>query len=113
MSEPRRTFLALVCAVAFGAACGPIQSTAFLLDAETMLEAAQAAQATRLAPYEWTAASLYYSKAREEVGYSDYEQAVDYARKAVEFATRARDGALKAARKAEGGAPLQPPPVAP
>jgi hypothetical protein len=113
MSAPRRTFLTLMGALAFSAACGPIQSTAFLIDAETMLEEARAAQATRLTPYEWTAASLYYSKAREEVGYSDYEQAVDYARKAVEFATRARDGALKAARKAEGAPPLQPPPVGP
>lgn len=77
------------------AGCGPFQSTSYLMDADNMLEAARAAQAEKLAPYEWTAATLYEHKAREEVGYSDYEQAVDYAKKAVDFATRARDVALK------------------
>lgn len=87
--------------MALGAACGPIQSTAFLVDAETMLEAASTARAPKTAPYEWTAASLYYSKAKEEIGYSDFERAVDYAMKALTFATKARDNALKAARQAD------------
>lgn len=114
MSAPRSTPLALLVAAALGAGCGPIQSTAFLIDAETMLGAAQTAQAPKLAPYEWTAASLYYSKAKEEVGYSDFEQAVDYARKAVEFATRARDAAQKTARKGEAApAPAPAPAEAP
>jgi glucose-6-phosphate isomerase len=82
-------------------ACGPTQSTAFLIDAETMLEAARTAQAEQLAPYEWTAARLYIQKSKEEVGYSEFEQAVEYAKKAVEFATRARDNAMKTARKGE------------
>lgn len=102
-------------AVALGAAfvvgCGPTQSTAYLIDAETMLEAARTAQADKLAPYEWTSARLYIDKSKEEVGYSDFEQAVDYAKKAVDFATRARDNALKASRKGEP--PPPPPPPAP
>jgi glucose-6-phosphate isomerase len=108
----RRTDLLMVVGLclALCAGCGPIQSTAFIIDAETMLEAASTAQAQKHAPYEWTAASLYYSKAKEEVGYSDFEQAVDYAKKAVEFATKARDNALKASRHAE---PTTPPLVAP
>jgi hypothetical protein len=77
-------------------ACGPVQSTAFLLDADVQLEAARTAQADKLAPYEWTAANLYLHKAREEVGYSDFEQAVSYAQKAAKFATAARDVAMKA-----------------
>ncbi|MEW5739960.1 MAG: DUF4398 domain-containing protein [Myxococcota bacterium] len=88
--------------------CGPTQSTAFLIDAETMMEAARTAQAEKLAPYEWTLARLYIHKSKEEVGYSDFEHAVDYAKKAVDFATRARDSAMKAARKGEA-----PPPAAP
>lgn len=96
----------LVAAAALGAlGCGPVQSTSFLMDAETMLEAARTAQADRLAPYEWTAARLYAEKSKEEVGYSDFEQAVDYARKAVDYATRARDNALKAARMGEPTTP--------
>ena len=88
-------------------ACGPVQSTSFLIDADIMLEAARTAQAAKNAPYEWTAANLYVAKAREEVGYSDYEQAVDFARKALSFATRARDTAIKVARQNES-APKDP-----
>lgn len=92
----------LVAALALGAsACGPVQSTSYLIDTETMLEAARTAQADKLAPYEWTAANLYYAKSKEEVGYSDYEQAVDFGKKAVDFATRARDAALKVGRRNE------------
>lgn len=91
-------------------ACGPVQSTSYLIDTETMLEAARTAQADKLAPYEWTAANLYYAKSKEEVGYSDFEQAVDYGKKAVEFATRARDTALKVGRRSES-LPTEPPPV--
>lgn len=88
--------------------CGPWQSTAYQMDAETMLEAARTAQADKLAPYEWTAANLYLHKSKEEVGYSDFEQAVDFGKKAVDFATRARDNALKVGRKND---PLTPPPL--
>jgi len=87
-----------VCALA---ACGPVQSTAYLMDAEVQLEAARTAQAERYAPYEWTAANLYYRKSKEEIGYSDYEQAVDYAQKAQKFALAARDNAMKSTRKDE------------
>lgn len=91
--------LAVTVLLASLGACGPLQSTAFLTDAETMLEAARAAEAEKLALYEWTAANLYLHKAKEEQGYSDYEHAVDYAKKAVELATQARDVAQKAGKK--------------
>ena len=82
-------------------ACGPVQSTAYLMDADVQLEAARTAQADKLAPYEWTAANLYLHKAREEVGYSDFEQAVTYAQKAAKFALAAREVAMKSARRDE------------
>jgi hypothetical protein len=82
-------------------ACGPVQSTAYLMDAEVQIEAARTAQAERYAPYEWTAANLYYRKSKEEVGYSDFEQAVDFAQKAQKYAQQARDNAMKATRKDE------------
>ncbi len=107
-NQASRWLLAAVAALA--AACGPVQSTSYLIDTETMLEAARTAQADKLAPYEWTSANLYLAKSKEEVGYSDFEQAVDYGRKAVDFATRARDAALKAGRKLEA-APTEPPVV--
>jgi hypothetical protein len=104
--------LLIIAVLGCASACGPIQSTSYLIDAETMLEAAKTAQADKTAPYEWTAANLYYVKSKEEVGYSDFEQAIDYAKKAVEFAARARDAAVKAARK-NADAPTTPPTVAP
>ncbi len=97
-------------AVSSAAACGPVQSTAYLIDTETMLEAARTAQADKLAPYEWTAANLYFAKSKEEVGYSDFEQAVDYGKKAVEFATKARNVALKVGKRDEP-TPTDPPVV--
>lgn len=84
-----------------GLGCGPIQSTSYLIDAQVALEAARTAQANKLAPYEWTAANLYLHKAREEVGYSEFESAVTYAAKASKFANAARDQAMKAVRKDE------------
>jgi hypothetical protein len=105
-----RFYLSLAAlALISGSGCGPVQSTSYLVDTETMLEAARTAQAERSAPYEWTAANLYYAKSKEEVGYSDFEQAIDYAKKALDFATRARDAAVKAARKAAPDAPTGTP----
>jgi hypothetical protein len=83
------------------AGCGPVQSTQYLLDAEVQIEAARTAQADKLAPYEWTLANLYIHKAREEAGYSDYEVAVDFARKAKENATAARNKAMGATQRLE------------
>jgi hypothetical protein len=91
--------LFIMCGWAALCGCGPLQSTAFLVDAETMLEAARASDAERLAPYEWTKANLYFLKAKEEVGYSDYEQGVDFAKKAVDLATQAKESAQKTAKK--------------
>lgn len=88
------------------AGCGPVQSTAYLLDADVQLQAARTAGAEKLAPYEYTAASLYLHKAREEVGYSDFEAAVDYSQKASRHANEARSRALAATRNEE-------PPVSP
>jgi Domain of unknown function (DUF4398) len=90
-----RTFavpLGLFAALVLG--CGPVQSTAYLLDAEVQIEAARTAQADKLAPYEWTLANLYIHKAREEVGYSDYEAAVAFAQKASSNAREAKNKAM-------------------
>lgn len=90
-------------ALAATSACGPVQSTAYLLDAEVQIEAARTAQADKLAPYEWTLANLYIHKAREEVGYSDFEVAVDFARKASLNANKARQIAMGVNQDSEAG----------
>jgi hypothetical protein len=89
---------ALLLCLAALSGCGPVQSTAYLLDAEVQIEAARTAGADKYAPYEWTSANLYIRKAREEVGYSDFEAAVDFAQKASKFANQARDNALNSVR---------------
>ena len=89
-------------------ACGPVRSTAYLLDAEVQLEAARTAGAEKYAPYEWTAARLYLHKAREEVGYSDFEVAVDFAQKASRFANEAKSRALSATKREDLSAPPMP-----
>jgi len=53
------------------------------------------------APFEYYTAVEYLDKAREEVGYSDYEAAIEYARKAKAFAKSAREISMKIRR--EGG----------
>ncbi|MBN1209295.1 MAG: DUF4398 domain-containing protein [Myxococcaceae bacterium] len=79
------------------AGCGPVRSTANILDAEVQIQAARTAGAEKLAPYEWTAANLYIHKAREEVSYSDYQAGVDFAVKASKYANEARKRAMEAA----------------
>jgi hypothetical protein len=51
------------------------------------------------APFEYYSAIEYQHKAREEVGYSDYEAAIRFAREARKFARTARDISLKRDRE--------------
>jgi hypothetical protein len=91
------------------AACGPVKSTANILDAEVQIQAARTAGADKLAPFEWTAANLYLDKAREEIGYSDYQAGVDFAVKASRYANEAREKAMATAGGTEsGGRPQNP-----
>ena len=112
------------CAVGLGAvlvflsSCGPIQSTSVISDADVQLSAAKTAGAEKYATYEWTLASMYLHKAREEVGRSAFESAVEYARKAKKFATEAKDKSVSSPLKGEPAptivpvpAPAEPPPT--
>jgi hypothetical protein len=96
MRSLRWALLSLVALTA--PACGPINSTRFIIDAEVQIQAARTAGAEKLAPYEWTLANLYIKKAREEVGSSDYQVANDFAEKASKNANLARERALQVGR---------------
>jgi hypothetical protein len=96
-----RLLLALL-AVATLAACGPIQSTAALIDADVELEAARAAGAPQASPYEFAGAEAYLEKAREVAGRSRYEAAARFAERSAELAKEARRNAVAASNKAEG-----------
>ncbi len=73
--------------------------------AAASLEQARADGAERYAPYELTKASLYYDKAREDAGYADYQQAIDWGRRSQDCSTRASALARSAESKRAGEVP--------
>lgn len=93
-----RSLLALPL-LALLAGCGPVQSTGALIDADVEIEGARAAGAASAAPYEFTSAEAYLHKAREESGYAQYESAITYATRARELAKDARKKALAASNR--------------
>lgn len=92
-------------ALATLAACGPIQSTAALIDADVELEAARAAGAAQTSPYEFTGAEAYLHEAREVSGRADYDVAKGLAARSLELAKQARKNAIAASSKDRGNAP--------
>src|SRR4029077_4384141 len=89
-----------VLAVAPLLGCGPVEYISQVGNkAASAVSAAKLAQADRYAPYEYTAAEEYLHKAREEAGYSEYQDAIDYGKKAEDLANRAR--AIAVARLAQ------------
>lgn len=84
------------------AGCGPVQSTALIVDAQAELAAAETANADELAPFEYVAAEAYLHKAREEQSYSDFQVASEYADKSLDCARVARMRAEAASREALG-----------
>jgi hypothetical protein len=71
--------------------CGPVEYLNQVGNkAASAVSAAKLAQAERYAPYEYTAAEEYLHKAREEAGHAEYQDAIEYGRKAEELANRAR-----------------------
>jgi hypothetical protein len=81
--------------------CGPIEYVTISARAGAALAAAKRANGERLAPFEYTAAEASLIKAREEAGYSQYEQSIDFGRRAEALANRAR--AMAVAAQASGG----------
>jgi hypothetical protein len=81
---------ACLAALAFGG-CGPIEYINQVgVKAAGAVAAAKLAQADRYAPYEYTAAEEYLHKAREEAGYAEYEDAIEFGRRAEDFANKGR-----------------------
>lgn len=70
-------------------ACGPVQSTALISEAEVAVEKAATVKADSYAPYEYYSAREYLYKAKEEWGFADFEAAMDYATLSKKFAEEA------------------------
>jgi hypothetical protein len=96
-----RRLLALACVLPFAPGCGPVMSTYLILSAQADLDGAQAAEAEKYAIYEYTAATEYLHKAREEQGYADFGPSIDFAYKAGEYAVKGRERAEKEKRNLE------------
>jgi len=100
--------------------CGPIEYLNQVSSkAATALADAKRAQADRYAPYEYTAAEAYLHKAREEAGYAEYQDSIEYGHKAEEMAHRARAIAMNrlgqpsSAGASSSGGTIEPPPPPP
>jgi len=86
--------LFLVVLGALATACvGPIWSTVDINSARDALAEADAADAEKLAPYEYNRAVELLKKAEEEWGYSEFQRARDYAEEARDYALEAREKA--------------------
>jgi hypothetical protein len=97
-----REKLALVLAAVFVCGCGPVEYINQVgIKAASAVSAAKLAQADRYAPYEYTAAEEYLHKAREEAGYAEYEDAIEFGRRAEELANKGR--AIAVARLSQSG----------
>ena len=97
---PRCVPTVAVLAVAPLLGCGPVEYISQVGNkAASAVSAAKLAQADRYAPYEYTAAEEYLHKAREEAGYSEYQDSIEYGQKAEDLANRAR--AIAVSKQAE------------
>ena len=82
---------AVILALAPLIGCGPVEYISQVGNkAASAVSSAKLAQADRYAPYEYTAAEEYLHKAREEAGYAEYQDAIEYGRRSEELANRAR-----------------------
>lgn len=74
--------------------CGPITAHQSIRQATISVEAARAAQADRYAVYEFVSSVEFLKKARELEGYSEFQDAVNLAKTAAEYADKAKTRAL-------------------
>ena len=88
-------FVFVLCAGALSG-CGGVLYTINVLNASSALEEARLANAETLSPYEYYFARAHLEKAREEGGDAEYQQAIDLADTARDYAYQARDRARRA-----------------
>jgi len=101
---------ALLSLAASMSGCGPIEYINQVgIKAAGAVSAAKLAQADRYAPYEYTAAEEYLHKAREEASYAEYEDAIEFGRKAEELANKGRAIAVTKLSQSAGASPAVTP----
>ena len=90
-----RLWAVVVAAVLCVAACGPIQASSTVGDAEEAIEAAQEAEALQYAQYEYWMAIFYLDKAKRVEGRAEYSAAENFAEESAKFAAAAVEVAAK------------------
>lgn len=70
--------------------CGSLVARARIVGAETALGSAKRSNADTLAVYEYTSATLYLEKAREEESYGRFGNAIEWGGIAEELAAKAK-----------------------
>ena len=88
--------LLAVAAVTLLTGCGAMVARARIVGAETAVGAARRAQAETKAIYEYTAATIYLEKAREEEAYGRFGNAIEWGGLAEQLAEKARLAAATA-----------------
>ncbi len=106
----RHVALTCVLGVALGCAVAP---TARVVRAQVEIDAATLAGADQYAIYEITKAREYIHKAREQIGYSQFEMAQKFADLAVENGEKAKQVSREHPTEAALPAQTQPPPQSP
>lgn len=79
-------------------ACAPLQTSLHMREAEQAMQKAREQEAIRRSPYAWTMATLYLEKAKEKNGHSQYEQAMEYAQKAKQWALSAQSDSMNVSK---------------
>jgi hypothetical protein len=106
-STVRRFLAPAACVLALG--CGPVEYINQVSNrAASAVSSAKLASAERYAPYEYTAAQEYLHKAREEAGYAQYQDAIEYGHRAEDYANRARAIAIQRMATEAANAHYQP-----
>lgn len=96
---PRSLFRALAL-VTLLSGCGPVLYLREVrIRAAAFLDQAKADGGEQYAPYEFTKASLYYDKAREDAGHADYQHAIEWGRRSQACSSRASALAISAQAK--------------
>jgi hypothetical protein len=120
-ASARRGAIAAIALALLAPGCTATLSLYGVVQADEAIRRAEEHRAPELAPYEYTLAVLYFQKAREEAGYSDYRSARTLANTSADWADEAiimiEKGHVRSAMddlqdmpSEEEGVPSTPPP---
>lgn len=86
--------------IALAVGCGPIEYVSTVrFAASQAVQEAKAAGAAELAPYEYTSAVEYLQMAKEAGGYSRYQEAIEWGKKARDFGREAAERARERGKR--------------